>query len=258
MIRLGETEAVEAVRKNMLEVGANASAMYNDTDNDDLDEIIRKTIPEAINAVNTAAPSALLEGVEMLAERAEYIESSTVWVSDFQSLEVKGRTVEFTLSDTCLRIVALRAFDSDVVLTDEVPEMSAQGRMQLNPFTRGTFDNPVLVRAQIRGSGKPTYGYYSLLDDYSDFNLVTWLQQHGQSGRGEFPLATVEYMPYCKYRSGTLYHSSIGIVPYYEVSDALREAVINQLTGMVLAIYGEADKAKYFFSSTGLTPSSNE
>ena len=33
----------------------------------------------------------------------------------------------------------------------------------------------------------------------------------------------------------------------YNVSTLLRETVLLHLTGMVLSIYGESDKAKYFF-----------
>ena len=256
MTELQIREAVDPVRKNLEEVGANESLMYGSYDNADLDSIIRKTIPDAVNFINAAAPSYMLQGVSLLAERV----SGGSLVSDYESLEIKGRVLRFSFGDRCLRIVAVRAFDSDVTISAEVPEVSPVGRMQINPFTRGTFDNPVLVRDQIGVNGNPTFTYYSLLAENSDFDLDTWLAQHNDDDREPFPLAGVEYMPFCEYEKGTLFHEAQDATEesFYFVPEQLKEAIVYQLTGMTLAIYGEDDKAKYFFSLNGLTSSSNE
>ncbi len=256
MKKLYVTEAVKRVRKNMEEVGLNTSDMYFDEDNADLDSIIGETIPDAINSINASVASALLEGVVLNAEKENTGQGVSSYISDFKTLSVTGHTVEFSFEDSCMRIVALKAFDTDVIVTGEIAEGTAIGRQQLNPFTRGTFDAPVLIHQQFGKDGNPTFRYYSLFEDNSDFSLTSWLAQHGQQGREPFPLEHVEYMPFCELERGTLYHC--GNAPYYDVSDRVKEMIIYQLTGMVLAIYGENEKAKYFFSLTGLSSSSNE
>lgn len=255
MTRLEVTAAVRAVRKNMDEMRFNASDIYGPTDNDELDDIIRKTIPEAINAVNRAVPPALLQGITVRPEWSETRQGQTTWKSDFAYMDVHGHTLHFTIDDDCLRIVALRAIDSPVTVTGEVAEDSPEGRMQLNPYTRGTFDSPVLVRNQIHRTGMTSYSYFSLIDDMDGFDLETWLAEHGQEGRDTFPLEGVEYMPLCRLERGKLYHND-GAEHYYDISEQVVDMVIYQLTGMVLVICGETDKAKYFLSLAGLTPAS--
>ena len=79
-----------------------------------------------------------------------------------------------------LRLIAFKASDSPYVVCDPVPEYSAEGRMQLNPYTRGTSDRPRLVLLQgkvedylssYKGDGYIGKGYgrdYSVEDETAE------------------------------------------------------------------------------------------
>ena len=172
------SDAVSIVRKNLDEQEINASAMYDTgspdtTDNDALDSIIKKTLPDAVNFVHGEAPLALLEGVAGTPTSASF--SNNVLTFSMTTAQI-------------LRLVAFQAVDSSVVIGEWTPEYSPEGRKQLNQYVRGTYDDPVLVKVQ----GKQQFRYYTVKAE-----TATTLLLH--------------------------------------------------LTGMVLAIYGETDKANYFF-----------
>lgn len=211
MITITPTDAVALVRKNLDEQEINASALYvsgspDTADNDSLDEVIKKTLPEAVNAMHRQADARLLEGV-----------AGTLTGVTFSS-----NVLSFSVSQNILRLVAFQAKDSPVVLGEWVEEYSAEGRKQLNPYVCGTYDDPCLVRLQ----GSRSFRYYSLLP------------------------ATVT--TYATNPAGAI--SQCMIVPEqtlgasYSISTLLREPMLLHLTGMVLSIYGETDKANYFFT----------
>ncbi len=206
------TDAIEAVRKNLDEQGLNESVMYNDenADNDSMDSIIAKTLPEAIDEIHRIAPYYLLEGEDARE-------------CDLRDFSITDRVIRFTLEATCIRLVAFRAADSDIVVTDVIPEASAEGRKQLNPYIRGTYDNPKLVKVQ--GTGKPvSFRYYSLKDDSyaedtrSAVGSLKVIRQQALSGDATEYLASAE----------------------------LVDSIYYQLTAMVLAIYGQTEAANYF------------
>ena len=213
MVTITPAAAVDLVRKNLDEQEINASQLYvsgspDTADNDSLDQIIKKTLPEAINAVHRSADARLLEG-----------ESATI-----TGVTIANNVLSFTSSQP-LRLVAFQAVDSPVVLGEWVEEYSAEGRKQNDPYVRGTYDDPVLVKLQ----GARSFRYYSLL-----------------------PATATSY---ASNQAGAI--SKCIIVPEqiydvsavsYRVSTLLRETAILHLTGMVLSIYGETDKANYFFT----------
>ena len=206
------TDAIEAVRKNLDEQGLNESVMYNDeyADNDSMDSIIAKTLPEAIDEIHRIAPYYLLEG-----------EDATE--CDLKDCEINDRVLKFTLDATCIRLVKFRAADSDIVVTDVIPEASAEGRKQLNPYIRGTYDNPKLVKVQ--GTGGPVaFRYYSLKDD----------------SYAEHPANAVGCLQVVRQQTFSI-DSMV-----YPASTELVDSIIYQLTAMVLAIYGQAEMANYF------------
>lgn len=148
------SSAVELVRKNLDELDPNASVMYTDenSDNASLDDIIKRNLPEAINAVHLAAPVSLLEGESVSASALDqlYFEDG---VFSFRCKETK-----------LLRLVAFQMADSPIVLTDIIPEASPEGRKQLNSYIRGTFDRPRLVRKQGITTSYPSFRYYCIAD----------------------------------------------------------------------------------------------
>ena len=222
MATITPSTAITLVRRNLDEAGLNESLMYTAENNDNLslDDIIRKTLPEAINAVHLAAPVTSLEG-------SLYGFSSWARPEGEAVAVYPDGVLEFSPSkeSAFLRLVEFKAVDSAIVLTDALEEASAEGRKQLNPHIRGRYDRPRLVREQGRQS-PPRFRYYTLrsetLDDIdaardaiSRFSFV--------SEQRYSPSATE-----------------------YTVSALLRQNVIDQLTAMVLAIYGDQARQQYF------------
>ena len=219
MTEISVAEVIKGVRKNLDEIGLNESVMYNteDTDNDSLDKTIKMTIAQAINEVHLAAPSYMLEGVSFRSSGLDY--------SEFDD-----GVLTFSFHEPFLRLVAMKAMDSRIVITDLIPEASAQGREQLNRYVRGTYQRPVLVMAAGR-SAYPEFRYYSLKDgSFAD--------------NPEGAIDRFEYIPKQTFSEGAT---------EYLISPDLRMAVLDYLTGMVLAIFGEGDKAKYFFDKAKLS-----
>lgn len=210
MVTLTRDNAIAAVRKNLDEQMTNASSMFGQTtDNTDMNTLIAKTIPEAINAVCLSAPVQLLDGTA--------VTPTSVATS-------QDGVVSFSVTEKVIRLVAFKAADSDIVVTDVVPEDSAIARMQLNPYVRGTYDKPVLV--QLQGDQVPyKFKYYSI---------------HGTVSS---PISRCEFVVLQEYSDNTT---------SYSVPADLYWPIIDQLTAMVLAIYNENDKAQYFFNKAKL------
>ena len=212
MTTITPSEAVTIVRKNLDEQEINASAMYasgspDTSDNDSLDSIIKKTLPDAINFVQANAPAALLEGADGRPATASF----------------SGQILSFAINDQILRLVAFQAVDSMVVVGDWTPEFSPEGRKQLDQYVRGTYDDPVLVKVH----GKQNFKYYTVKSD-----TATTYASNPQNAISRF-----DYVPQAVYSQGAT---------SYSVATLLKESALLHLTGMVLSIYGD-EKANYFF-----------
>lgn len=206
------SEAVELVRKNLDELEPNGSVMYEDEDNSNssLDDIIARHLPEAINAVHKAAPVHLLEGKSAsLAGVAVPDDESRVL-----TINTEGQ------AGVILRLVAFRAVDSEHVVSIATPEASVEGRKQLNPYIRGTYDNPVLVRCQ---SDKNKWMYYSLKDN----------TENGPSAVGVFQVIYEQ-----KYNESA---------ESYDISPLLRQNIIDYLTALTMETYVD-QRAQGFFT----------
>lgn len=244
MYSLTIPQAVAAVRKNLDESGLNLSMMYapptgssEATDNDEMDATIARTIPEAVNFIIQAAPASFLEGVELSLDEEEYT--------------AEGKVIEFSLNDEILRLVRMKAADTDQIVTDILSEASPEGRMQLNPSVRGTYDKPRLVQL-VGGQNTPTFRYYSLKEELQTSDS----EDQGEESDSSEDVNEVtfqdlvdvfEYLPPCQLERGTLYHASTPSQPAsYDVPHDLVDKILYRLTGMVLVIYGENEKANYF------------
>lgn len=216
MYALTPNEAVSEVRKNLDEQGLNDSVMYTSesTDNESLDLIIKRTLPEAINAVCMTATVTTLEGESVLKE--------------VTAGAVNDNVLNFKLPENSnfLRLVYFKATDSEHIVTEVVAEASAEGRKQLNKHIRGTYDKPRLVYIQGSG-GAPEFNYYSLKETVKDKEPLEYITQ-------------MQIVRRAKYSEDAT---------SYNVPTELRDVIIRYLTGMVLAIYGENDKANYFMGA---------
>ena len=232
MITLSRSEAISAVRKNLDELSLSGSAMYNSesTDNEDLDNIIARTLPDAINEVNLSAPLHILEGVE---PRKRYTENGTPG-SDYSSVSIDSKVLSFSFKGPFLRLIELRISDTPYTVDGVIMENSPEARKQLNPHIRGTYDKPRLVLLN-GGLSSPSFRYYSLKTDQT-FDFDRWVT----SGTGTFPIHKLSYVPLAKYEEEQ---------PDYQIADLLRSPIINHLTGLVLTIFKDTASAEQFFAA---------
>ena len=209
MITLTNAEAIAVVRRNLEELDTNSSEMLIDDyeDNTAVDAVIRKSLPEAINSVVLAAPSALLEGVAAEAE----------------GLSIEDGVLSFSLpaDSGFLRLVAFRAADSGIVVTDAIAEASPEGRKQLNRHIRGRYDRPRLVQGQGFHTG-PTFKYYTLKAETADASeaialFLYFKEQHcSPSAEG------------------------------YDIPRRIRQNILDYLTAMVMDIYNDQRSQVYY------------
>ena len=213
MITILKRDAVAAVRKNLDEEGLNESLMYNDenADNDSVDSIIEATLPEAINEIHRTAPVTMLEG-------------DTATSYGECSVDGEGVLSFVVNAPRFLRLVAFQAVDSDIVITEVVPEATAEGRKQLNRYVRGTYDNPRLV--QLQGKSYPAaFRYYTM-------------KKVGHYPNK--PRAAIRQLRFVEELTRD------NMVAGYKASPELVGSIIDKLTAMVLSIYGQGEAANYF------------
>ena len=219
MVTLSPSDAVILVRKNLDELDPNGSVMYDPDnahgDNESLDDVIRRMLPEAVNEVHLAAPTALLEGKDVTAENPA----------------MSDGVLSFSLGEDSkfLRLVAFRASDSAIVVTDPLPEASPEGRKQLNQYIRGRYDRPRLVLLQGRHTG-PAFKYYSMRDGYN-----------GTAEDAIAQLSIVEELFYSAEATG------------YDISRRLRQNIIDTLTAKVLETYSD-QRAQVFYQKANNFP----
>ena len=234
MDTLSVNAAVTLVRKNLDELDPNGSIMYQDEngstadygDNESLDGIIMRMLPEAINAVHLAAPSALLEGESAILSGTTPAPNVTVTLDD--------KVLSVNLADsTFLRLVAFQAKDSSIVVTDIIPEASAEGHKQLNRHIRGRKDRPRLVQLQGQHSG-PEFKYYTT-------DITT-----------ETAEATIEQFKYIKEQT---YPGTAATNDHtYDISRRLRQNIIDLTTARVMETFGD-QRAQAYYQKASSFPS---
>ncbi len=230
------SEAVDVVRRNIDEASADAAAMFwETTDTTALNSTIKGMLAQAINDVCAIAPAYMMQGITKDHEDITYSDDTPT----------ADGVVEFAIDGRVARIVALKAYLSDIVLTGSVDESSPEGRMQLNKYTRGTYDDPCLVRMQVSNRRDDpgasvktfsTYRYYTLKENgiYDD-GYIEYLSY--------YPIA--EQSDDC-----AIWDSS---KESFQVPDLLKETILKHITGLVLTIYGETDKARFYLQNISNT-----
>lgn len=219
------SDAQALVRRNLDELDPNGSIMFDDEngsssehgDNASLDDIIARLVPEAINEVNKAAPVSSLEGTD--------VKSAATWAA--VTGDTKVLTITFGSNINYLRLVAFKAADSDIVVTDTIQEASPEGRKQHNMKIRGRADRPRLVIMQGTQDGSPEFRYYSFKAATAtpvSANVTTFIV-----------LKEVRYED-----TNAGYHEASGNdSAYYDCCQKLRQNYVDYLTARVLETYGD-------------------
>ena len=203
MFQLSINSATSFVRTALDELATiEEIGMLVDADAVNLQRLVSNSIVEAVVKTHQGAISLLIDG------------KTGVLGEDYTAELGENGVITITMLKDTLRVASLQAGDSSVVVSDLVPEDSAEGRKQFNKYVRGVSDDPRAV-LQKRWSEpyKPVMKYYSTEEPTC-------------------PEIHLEYVPY-----PVLDESVISI------SHQLEYAVLNELTAMILDSVKEHEKA---------------
>ena len=188
-------------------------------DSINLHKLVEGFIVEAAIKVHANAPAIFLDGV-IGKEGEDYV------------VEPSGKVLTIKMKKDCIRIASIQAKDSDYVISDLVAEDSAMGRMQLNPYTRGTYDDPrAVLMKRWDDDYLPIVKYYSLKDEIAADDPEP---AEGQTEEQE-SVVTLEYIPY------PVIDETIVMV-----SPRLEYNVLNEVVAMVLDALNQHDKAQIY------------
>ena len=176
-----------------------------DPDAIDLHRLVEGAMVEAVVKAYSLAPSHILEG-ETAVEGKDY------------ELELKDKVVTISMLTPTARVVSVQCNDSEVILSDLIPENSAEGRKQLNQYIRGTYDDPRLVLLKNwNGDNMPRMRYYTTTKELKDLDF------------------TIEFLPYPVLEEGVV-----------KLASRLEYVVLNLIVASVLDSYKEFDVADRF------------
>lgn len=115
-----------------------------------LHRLVEGCMVEAVLKTYAQAPAESMEGV--VAEEE----------SDYKLIGLKDGVVTISFETPIARMLSLRCVDSEIIISDLVPENSAEARKQLNKYVRGTFDDPRVVLQKVwNGDNMPILKYYT-------------------------------------------------------------------------------------------------
>lgn len=176
-----------------------------DPDAIDLHRLVEGAMVEAVVKAYSLAPSHILEG-ETAVKGTDY------------GLELKDGVVTISMLTPTARVVSVQCKDSEVILSDLIPENSAEGRKQLNKYIRGTYDDPRLVLLKNwNGDNMPRMRYYTTTKELKDLDF------------------TIEFLPYPVLEEGVV-----------KLASRLEYVVLNLIVASVLDSYKEFDVADRF------------
>lgn len=207
MYQLTVKAALEYVRKSIDELMSNEElGMLIDPDAIDLHRLVEGFIVEAVYKTYSLAPITSLEGKQAVA-------------GEDYSFDISNSVATISMLSPIARLLSLKCSDSDIILSEMIPEDSAEGRKQLNKYIRGTYDDPRLVlQKKWQGDHMPRMKYYTTKEEESDD--ITF---------------DIEYLPYPELVEGV-----VKIAPRTEY------AVLNQVVAMVLDSIRESEQAEKF------------
>lgn len=176
-----------------------------DPDAIDLHRLVEGAMVEAVVKAYSLAPSHILEG-ETAVKGTDY------------GLELDDGVVTISMLTPTARVVSVQCNDSEVILSDLIPENSAEGRKQLNKYIRGTYDDPRLVLLKNwNGDNMPRMRYYTTTKELKDLDF------------------TIEFLPYPVLEEGVV-----------KLASRLEYVVLNLIVASVLDSYKEFDVADRF------------
>lgn len=185
------SSAIAFVRARMDEIAFEQGDMIPVAQDDrNLDTTIERLLPEAVRVVVLSAPVHLLD--------AEVIETK----------QNQYGVVNLVPTQSFIRLVYIKASDSEVYVSSAVPFNSPEARMQTNEYTKGTPDAPVVVAGPSNSLYDTEFNYYSM-----------------GNTPGSIELAYI--------KKPVLENNEIFCVK------RLEEAVLNELTAQVLEVYND-------------------
>lgn len=171
----------------------------------DLHRLVEGAMVEAVVKAYSLAPGLILEG-ETAAKGEDY------------ELELKDGVVTISMLTPTARVVSVQCKDSEVLLSDLIPENSAEGRKQLNKYIRGTYDDPRLVLLkQWKADNMPRMRYYTTTLEENDLDF------------------NIEFLPYPVLEEGVV-----------KVASRLEYVVLNFIVASVLDSFKEFEAAERF------------
>ena len=171
----------------------------------DLHRLVEGAMVEAVVKAYSLAPGLTLEG------------EAAVKGKDYE-LELKDGVVTISMLTPTARVVSVQCKDSEVILSDLVPENSAEGRKQLNKYIRGTYDDPRLVLLkQWKADNMPRLRYYTTTLEEDDLDFY------------------IEFLPYPVLEEGVV-----------KVASRLEYAVLNFIVASALDSFKEFEAAERF------------
>ena len=169
----------------------------------DIHKIVENSIIEAVVRIHNLAPAIMIDGVKGVAG------------TDYK-VEPKDKVITITMLKDTIRVASVKASDSDIIVSDFIPEDSAEGRKQLNEYTRGIPDDPRVVLAKVwNGDYQPVLKYYTAKSDAASVDIY--------------------YVPYPVIEETIV-----------EICPKLEYAVLNEIAAMVLDSLNEHDKAALY------------
>lgn len=171
----------------------------------DLHRLVEGAMVEAVVMAYSLAPGLTLEG------------ETAVKGEDYE-LELEDGVVTISMLTPTARVVSVQCKDSEVLLSDLIPENSAESRKQLNKYIRGTYDDPRLVLLkQWNADNMPRMRYYTTTLDENELDF------------------NIEFLPYPVLEEGVV-----------KIASRLEYAVLNFVVASVLDSYKEFDAADRF------------
>lgn len=171
----------------------------------DLHRLVEGAMVEAVVKAYSLAPGLTLEG------------ETAVKGEDYE-LELEDGVVTISMLTPTARVVSVQCKDSEVLLSDLIPENSAESRKQLNKYIRGTYDDPRLVLLkQWNADNMPRMRYYTTTLDENELDF------------------NIEFLPYPVLEEGVV-----------KIASRLEYAVLNFVVASVLDSYKEFDAADRF------------